>query len=226
MHCAINLDTYARNDLDECRSGPRSRARPRRGRRALRARSGTDRRMGRARSRARRDQRARTCRIFTYADFARRRPAACRRRAVVRRRRTSITGSPASISTRATARGSRSSSRTTISSAGRARGAARARARGHAIEAHSVKHLRAPLYVEQHGLAAYLRRRSRCHRSTLLQRGRLRRHERSRIPMARAPTRSISAVLAHVHSCVRSRSRGPARPIRAPSDRSYISGCI
>lgn len=28
--------------------------------------------------------------------------------------------------------------------------------RGHAIEAHSVRHLRAPLYVEQHGLAAYL----------------------------------------------------------------------
>ena len=29
--------------------------------------------------------------------------------------------------------------------------------RGHAIEAHSVDHLRAPLYVEQHGLTAYLR---------------------------------------------------------------------
>lgn len=28
---------------------------------------------------------------------------------------------------------------------------------GHAIEAHSVKHLRAPLYVEQNGLTAYLR---------------------------------------------------------------------
>ncbi|MEO8703799.1 MAG: polysaccharide deacetylase family protein [Kofleriaceae bacterium] len=27
---------------------------------------------------------------------------------------------------------------------------------GHAIEAHSVKHLRAPLYVEEHGLDAYL----------------------------------------------------------------------
>jgi hypothetical protein len=30
-------------------------------------------------------------------------------------------------------------------------------ARGHAIEAHSVDHLRAPLYVEQKGLTAYLR---------------------------------------------------------------------
>lgn len=30
-------------------------------------------------------------------------------------------------------------------------------ARGHAIEAHSVNHLRAPLYVEQNGLTAYLR---------------------------------------------------------------------
>ncbi len=29
-------------------------------------------------------------------------------------------------------------------------------ARGHAIEAHSIDHLRAPLYVEQHGLAAYI----------------------------------------------------------------------
>ena len=29
--------------------------------------------------------------------------------------------------------------------------------RGHAIEAHSVAHLRAPSYVERHGLAAYLR---------------------------------------------------------------------
>jgi peptidoglycan/xylan/chitin deacetylase (PgdA/CDA1 family) len=29
--------------------------------------------------------------------------------------------------------------------------------RGHAIEPHSVDHLRAPLYVEQHGLTAYLR---------------------------------------------------------------------
>jgi peptidoglycan/xylan/chitin deacetylase (PgdA/CDA1 family) len=28
--------------------------------------------------------------------------------------------------------------------------------RGHAIEAHSVKHMRGPLYVEQHGLAAYV----------------------------------------------------------------------
>jgi hypothetical protein len=28
--------------------------------------------------------------------------------------------------------------------------------RGHAIEAHSVRHLRAPLYVEEHGLAAYV----------------------------------------------------------------------
>lgn len=28
---------------------------------------------------------------------------------------------------------------------------------GHAVEAHSVDHLRAPLYVEQHGLTAYLR---------------------------------------------------------------------
>jgi hypothetical protein len=29
--------------------------------------------------------------------------------------------------------------------------------RGHAIEAHSARHLRAPLYVEHHGVAAYLR---------------------------------------------------------------------
>ena len=28
--------------------------------------------------------------------------------------------------------------------------------RGHAIEPHSIRHLRAPLYVEQHGLAAYM----------------------------------------------------------------------
>lgn len=30
-------------------------------------------------------------------------------------------------------------------------------ARGHAVEAHSVNHLRAPLFVEQHGLTRYLR---------------------------------------------------------------------